>query len=126
MNHSWKGNVRELFNVLERGVIVAGGGVIGAEHLFPEDGAAGKFRFEAERLDVETPSFFAPPPYANGVSLMVPAQADEGSSTVRAMEKRLIMKVLGEVRNNRKQAAQQLGISVRTLRNKLKLYREEA
>jgi DNA-binding NtrC family response regulator len=68
---------------------------------------------------------FAQPAYSNGVSVMGPQGSEQGPSTVRAMEKRLIMKVLGEVRNNRKQAAQQLGISVRTLRNKLKLYREE-
>jgi two-component system response regulator FlrC len=127
MNHVWKGNVRELFNVLERAVIVAGGGVIGAEHLFPEEGSAGKSRFEPEppKAD-ETPSFFAAPAYANGASLTASPAADEAPSTVRQMEKRLIMRVLGEVRNNRKQAAEQLGISVRTLRNKLKLYREEA
>jgi DNA-binding NtrC family response regulator len=43
--------------------------------------------------------------------------------TVRAMERRLILETLARTRNNRTQAAKVLGISIRTLRNKLAEYR---
>ena len=45
--------------------------------------------------------------------------------TVRAMEKELIFRTLADVNDNRTQAAELLGISIRTLRNKLREYREE-
>jgi two-component system response regulator FlrC len=48
----------------------------------------------------------------------------EIGSNLRANEKRVIMKALDSVNGNRTRAAEKLGISVRTLRNKLKLYRE--
>jgi DNA-binding NtrC family response regulator len=45
--------------------------------------------------------------------------------TVREMEKELIFKTLSAVNDNRTHAAKMLGISIRTLRNKLNEYREE-
>jgi DNA-binding NtrC family response regulator len=45
--------------------------------------------------------------------------------TVRQMEKKLIFQTLREVADNRTQAAELLGISIRTLRNKLHEYKEE-
>jgi DNA-binding NtrC family response regulator len=45
--------------------------------------------------------------------------------TVREMEKQLITKTLEEVNDNRTHAAELLGISIRTLRNKLKEYKQE-
>jgi len=44
--------------------------------------------------------------------------------TVRDMERKLIMTTLQAVNESRSQAAEMLGISIRTLRNKLKEYRE--
>lgn len=46
--------------------------------------------------------------------------------SMQEMEERLIRKTLTEVHNNRTQAARLLGISVRTLRNKLKQYQQSA
>jgi DNA-binding NtrC family response regulator len=46
--------------------------------------------------------------------------------TVREMEKELIFNTLSSVNDNRTHAAKMLGISIRTLRNKLNEYREEA
>jgi two-component system response regulator FlrC len=116
---SWRGNVRELFNVLERAAIVAQGGAIEPEHLLLEDetnqwsGALGAVNHNGNG---EIPAMRgATPPLTAGEQV-----------SVREMEEQLIFKTLKEVNDNRTQAAKRLGISVRTLRNKLKQYRERA
>ncbi len=98
--HDWKGNVRELENVIERAVLIGDGNRVLPEHLLldsPEESAAA-----ADRFDVKA------------------------GCTVRQMEKKLIFQTLKKVDDNRTQAAELLGISIRTLRNKLHEYREEA
>jgi two-component system response regulator FlrC len=114
-NNQWRGNVRELFNVLERAVIVASGGVIEPWHLLLEEGV----EYGGELL-CEHPGF-APPTVMN----KLPETSPETAVSVRAMEEQLIFKTLKQVNDNRTQAAKLLGISVRTLRNKLKQYRDK-
>jgi DNA-binding NtrC family response regulator len=93
----WPGNVRELENTIERGVLIGSG-----ETLLPED-----LILEAAFGDrSRQPSLTA------GV-------------TVREMEKELIFNTLDAVNDNRTHAAKMLGISIRTLRNKLNEYRDE-
>jgi DNA-binding NtrC family response regulator len=93
----WPGNVRELENTIQRGVLIGSGDTLLASHLMLE----------------ETPSDLSgKPPLAAGI-------------TVREMEKELIFNTLSEVNDNRTHAAKMLGISIRTLRNKLNEYREE-
>ncbi|MCF8084795.1 MAG: sigma-54 dependent transcriptional regulator [Deltaproteobacteria bacterium] len=92
----WKGNVRELQNVMERAVLLAEGDTLLPEHLFLEGGENHQ----------QTPPDIRP-----GI-------------TVKEMEKELIFKTLKEVDDNRTYAAEMLGISIRTLRNKLREYRE--
>jgi two-component system response regulator FlrC len=94
----WKGNVRELENVMERALLLAGQGPILPEHCPPE-------RIE----EVTIPLVRAPQP-ANG--------------SLWEMERELIFKTLARVKDNRTHAAKELGISIRTLRNKLREYRE--
>lgn len=91
----WPGNIRELENVLERAVILANGSQIEAAQII----------FETVPSDLN--SDFAP-----GMSLS-------------EVEKRLILQTLELTAQNRTRAAQMLGISIRTLRNKLNEYREE-
>jgi two-component system response regulator FlrC len=113
---SWPGNIRELFNVLERAAILAGGGVIEPGHLWLDDDSL------ANAID----DFRAEPQTTRPAAAPAAAPRDEGEiprMSVRQMEERLIFKTLAEVRNNRTEAAKLLGISVRTLRNKLKQYR---
>ena len=101
--HSWPGNVRELRNVLERAVIVAGEGQITPAHL-PQDFGA--------------PAGSRPPVAVNepdSVRLNV-------GTTVSEAEKALIQLTLRHTKNNKTRAAEILGISLKTLFNKLKEY----
>jgi two-component system response regulator FlrC len=95
---AWKGNVRELENVMERAVLLAGPGPILPEHCPPEQNGA------LPVLSVR------------------PQQPANGS--LWEMERELIFKTLARVKENRTHAAKELGISIRTLRNKLREYRE--
>jgi DNA-binding NtrC family response regulator len=95
IEYEWPGNVRELENTIQRAILLCNGGPIRPIHLFPPIHPKG------------LPS--------TGLGAI--------GSSVREMEKELIIKTLNAVNGNRTQAASILGISVRTLRNKLKEYR---
>ncbi|UCF94140.1 MAG: sigma-54-dependent Fis family transcriptional regulator [Desulfobacterales bacterium] len=95
----WKGNIRELENTIERAVLVGSGAVLLPEHLL-----------------------FGEP--KNPGSAPVAPLVKVGLS-VREMEKELICRTLQEVDQNRTRAAAILGVSIRTLRNKLREYKEE-
>ncbi|BBO73727.1 acetoacetate metabolism regulatory protein AtoC [Desulfosarcina widdelii] len=97
MRQNWPGNVRELENTIERGVLIGGG-----ETLLPED------------LILDT-----------GPKDMSATVTPAMGMTVREMEKQLITNTLQSVNDNRTHAAKMLGISIRTLRNKLNEYKEE-
>lgn len=97
LTQPWPGNVRQLENAIERGVLIGSGEELLPAHLIVEE------------------SFSEPsrqPSLAAGM-------------TVRVMEKELIFNTLDAVNDNRTHAAKMLGISIRTLRNKLNEYREE-
>lgn len=98
--HSWPGNVRELRNMLERAVIVCDAALIEARHLPPGFGDV------APRAPVQE---------ANAVRLGVGTTVDEA-------ERLLILKTLEATHNNKTRAADILGISLKTLHNKLKEY----
>ena len=101
--HSWPGNVRELRNVLERAVIVAGEGPITAHHLPLDFGVALGSRPMQQLAEPDT------------VRLPV-------GTTVGEAEKALIQLTLQHTKNNKTRAAEILGISLKTLFNKLKEY----
>ena len=92
----WPGNVRQLQNVLERAVILSGSPVLDEEILGLAD--------EVDATDKP-----------RGMSQ---------DMTLKDMERELILRKLENTRGNRTQAAHELGISVRTLRNKLNLYND--
>ncbi len=122
--HQWPGNVRELRNVLERAVILAGEGTIDMRHLPP--------MFQQGRMGATTASVPPPTPASEPGSGAPPAAAaaaaDESSikfqigTTVEDAEKVLILRTLEHTRNNKTRAAEILGISLKTLHNKLKEY----
>jgi len=99
-NYSWPGNVRELRNTLERAVIVCESAVIETKHLPPAFG--------------QTPLRTSPDD-PDAVRLGV-------GTTVEEAEKLLILKTLEATSNNKTRAAEILGISLKTLHNKLKEY----
>jgi len=99
-NYSWPGNVRELRNTIERAVIVCDGAMIETRHLPPGFGQA-PLRAAANDPDA--------------VRLGV-------GTTVEEAEKMLILKTLEATSNNKTRAAEILGISLKTLHNKLKEY----
>ena len=99
-NYSWPGNVRELRNTLERAVIVCDGAVVETRHLPPGFGQT------PVRTSADDP---------DAVRLGV-------GTTVEEAEKMLILKTLEATSNNKTRAAEILGISLKTLHNKLKEY----
>jgi DNA-binding NtrC family response regulator len=99
-NYTWPGNVRELRNTLERAVIVCEGPVIETKHLPPGFGQS-PVRGSADDAD--------------SIRLGV-------GTTVGEAERLLILKTLESTNNNKTRAAEILGISLKTLHNKLKEY----
>ena len=104
-SHDWPGNVRELRNLMERAVIIAGQGTIQSIHL-PGGIQAGS------RPSPHTETAAADP---NALHLPV-------GTTVEQAERALIELTLEHTGNNRTRAAEILGISQKTLFNKLKEY----
>jgi DNA-binding NtrC family response regulator len=94
--HAWPGNVRELRNVIERATIVARAGWIEPRHLSP---------YLQMLHGGSTPS------------LVLPA-----GTTLADAERLLILQTLERVSNNKAEAARQLGLDVKTIRNKLRVY----
>jgi DNA-binding NtrC family response regulator len=95
MKHRWPGNVRELDNVIQRAVILCGGGDVGAEHVVLEDAA-------------------------------VLEPVDTGGRSIAELERDVILSTLARLNGNRTHTAKALGITVRTIRNRLRKYRTAA
>jgi two-component system response regulator FlrC len=93
--HRWPGNVRELENVVQRAVILCGGGDVEAEHVVLEDAAT------LEPIDT-------------------------GGRTIMELERDVILTTLARLNGNRTHTAKALGITVRTVRNRLRKYRTAA
>jgi two-component system response regulator HydG len=99
MSYSWPGNVREFRNVMERALILARGEWIETIHL-PVD------------LRHPTPE--------SSTKIVLPL-----GITAAEAERELILKTLEKTNHNKAEAARQLGLDVKTIRNKLKSYKIE-
>ncbi|RJQ82972.1 MAG: sigma-54-dependent Fis family transcriptional regulator [Desulfobacteraceae bacterium] len=94
----WPGNVRELENTIERALLICNQPSVGPEYLLLDELSKNP----------------------------IPAhKAQLVGMTVKELEERLILHTLKHVNQNRTHAAEMLGISIRTLRNKLREYRQE-
>jgi DNA-binding NtrC family response regulator len=100
--YHWPGNVRELRNIVERAVILSSGEFLALKHLPP--------------YVTETPA----PPAPSGAMALTPGM------TVEEAENRLILLTLDHARGNKTRAAEILGISLKTLHNKLNKMRGRA
>ncbi len=99
--HSWPGNVRELRNVIERAVVICSGEQIERHHFTP-------YPFDQrQRLRAE-----------DTVTFPVGTPLDE-------IERQMILRTLDKTGNNKTRAAELLGISLKTLHNKLNAYRAQ-
>jgi transcriptional regulator with PAS, ATPase and Fis domain len=99
MSHTWPGNIRELRNVLERSTIMCEKDLISRSCLPDEFG----------KSTAKSPSDLSALKFPIG-------------TTVDAMERELILQTLAATGNNKTRAAELLGISLKTLHNKLKEY----
>ncbi|HXX18613.1 MAG TPA: sigma-54 dependent transcriptional regulator [Candidatus Acidoferrum sp.] len=98
-SYPWPGNVRELRNVMERAVIASDRGTIGRQHLPPDFGRAPTVSTSA----------------LSGIRFPI-------GTTVDDAERELILQTLTATSQNKTRAAELLGISLKTLHNKLKEY----
>ena len=115
--YDWPGNARELRNTIERATILAGSGLIQVEHLPPNFGEPGY----ATRLAPASEAQGAPPARDDDRTVRV-----EVGTTVDEAERQLILKTLLSTHNNKTRAAEILGITPKTLQNKLKEYSSAA
>ncbi len=113
--YAWPGNVRELANAMEYAFIVAGGGPIEPAHL-PGSVRSGRGRPIANSSPSMSPSTAAPPPPP---SVAMPAR------TLRDIEMEHILRVLEKHQRNKQATAAELGISLKTLYNKLNQWEDE-
>ncbi|UTF50116.1 sigma-54 dependent transcriptional regulator [Desulfomicrobium sp. ZS1] len=118
MAHDWPGNVRELQNLMERAVLLAGAGPIRSVH-FLLDGQEWSPEINEEG-ETAAPGVLPMPSATSAVTI----DADGRIPTIQEMEMHLIIKSLDKTAGNRTKASELLGISVRTLRNKLGEYRK--
>jgi DNA-binding NtrC family response regulator len=106
--HDWPGNVRELRNVIERATIVAGVGAIQLSHL------------PSANFDLRSNGKPPKPSDNKGHLTLQPGQP------LSQAEEAYIKLTLEYVNNNRKRAAEILGISLRTLQNRIAEFHKEA
>lgn len=98
--YEWPGNVRELANIIERAVVLNTTGTIKADEIYLNHG-----------------SLITPQGKSSSKT------AYQAGMTLQELEKKLIIETLEKMNNNRTKTAETLGISVRTLRNKLQEYK---
>ena len=105
--YDWPGNVRELRNVIERATIVARAGMLGLEHL-PAPAFGSRHGRNAPQV-----------PGLESAAVLQPGRQ------LAKLEADYISLTLDHVHGNRKRAAEMLGISLRTLQNRIALLRKE-
>jgi DNA-binding NtrC family response regulator len=103
MAHDWPGNIRELANAIERALILAGNGPVRPDHLPTQFPSRGRTQHPPAAQPIASPHFAIP----------------EGTPTLRDIEMSYIQAVLEKHNGNKPAASKELGISLKTLYNKI-------
>jgi DNA-binding NtrC family response regulator len=134
--HDWKGNVRELANAMEYAWIVSGGQPITAAHL-PHEMRHPRLAPTPTPVPspASAPGGYGPPPSGGGLPVTVPfptghgpgpgAGVGGGAKSLADVEMEYILQVYAKNNLNKQATATELGISLKTLYNKLHKYEEE-
>lgn len=117
--HGWPGNVREMEDMVHRAMLLARGAMIEPRDLVLGDGT--RLSDHLSVADMQTPPGDVPGTSPAPAALPV---SDLVGRTVEEVERALILQTLARCRGNRTSASGILGISVRTMRNKLKAFVE--
>ena len=114
LNYSWPGNVREMENVIERAVLLSLTDVFEPwdfwDDIIPDERETEQYKsgsIQGTRQNIVSPS------------------GNEDIIPLKDAERQMILQALQKTDDNRTHAAKRLGISVRTLRNKLQEYRNQ-
>lgn len=113
ISNPWQGNVRELENTMHRAVILTTGDEILLEAIRTHEGESPQNKY------------YAPGPENIAAQTAEAVTRNLVGKTVAEVERNLILDTLDHCLGNRTHAANILGISIRTLRNKLKQYSDE-
>ncbi len=123
LSHNWPGNVREMENLVERAVLLSTGDLLEILDFWDEEGFPGNMPVEG--VKEASPREFVEQGDASPRNNVVFQNADGDMVSLREVERQMILQALQKTDNNRTHAAKMLGISVRTLRNKLNEYRNQ-
>ena len=136
-SHPWPGNIRELQNVVERAVILTGEGALIEPELLgltvmssgkiyiPANPMAETHEMDTSSTQLKTETLARNEKKSSTVSREKVSPEDDDIPTLGEIEKRHIFATLEAFNQNRTKTAKHLGISIRTLRNKLNEYKED-
>lgn len=128
MNYSWPGNIRELENVIERICVMEEGPVFGVDAIPMELRSGSKtmvsMAVPAVQSSADDTDMLSSEPEA-ATALDSDPETLYGTLNLSDVERKIIIQALRKTGTNRQQAADLVGISIRTLRNKLNQYKEE-
>jgi len=119
MRHSWPGNVRELRNVIERAAVLASGDVIVPADLPSHVTRVPGGSIRADGSSPPSPPTSPPTSSPPGKTTKLPANSDADAESSAASERQRIIDALERCAGNQTRAAKLLGISLRTLVNRL-------
>ncbi len=121
LNYDWPGNVRELEHTIERAVILSKDEFITPLNLFIHGISINSYNeYISNKNKIQATEIVTPEEPTTEKNIQISA-----GMTIAEMERELILNTLKETKGNRTKAAEILGITVRTLRNKLHEYREQ-